>query len=262
MKNILFSLLFAAQACYGFTPPITLGSTSLSLNRCAFAPNDVWSAYNAPCVMAQDSQWRWGLAYSSPFGVDELKTIAVAAQQSRRFQTYGLCLSYTGYAVWNSTVFTAAACQHFDRGRTVGVSIRYSVLDFSESNTVEQRWSLTSSWKLPLSDDLTLFAQLTGISHQTESLRQAQCSMALTHDVNDQTKIGSQLSLALTTRPNVSFFVQQEVRHCLALRAALGLTPFHLSAGVGYRLGKFQLSSSFGRHQQLQLGQAVDVQSL
>ena len=262
MKNLFFSLLFAAQACYGFTPPITLGSTSLSLNQYTFAPDDVWSAYNAPCAMAHDSDWHWGLAYSSPFDVHELKTIALVTQGSRKLQAFGACLSYTGYAVWNSITFTASACQYFEGGKTLGVSIRYGVLDFSESNIGSQQWSLTSSWKLPLSDELTLCAQLSGISHQTESLRHARCTAALIHRLNEQTEIGTQFSLGLTTTPGASIFIQQEIRHHLVLRAAVGLVPFQLTAGIGCRLSKFKLSSSFGRHQQLGFGQAIDLQSL
>ncbi len=262
MKNIFLILLWAGQACYGFTPPISLGSSSKALGHYAFLSNDVWSVYNAPNAMRFDSIWQAGLAYSSPFWVDELRTVASAVNYSKGNQSYGVCLSFQGYSVWNNVSTTLAFCQRFQNNNRLGVSLRHARSYFIENNRAEHRLGISCAWQLNMNKALTYYGQLHNIPMGVHQLRYIQFSSALNHRVNESAQLVAQLSIAIDNAPRFTLGILYRIRTSLHIYGALCTGPTQLSLGLRYSLKRIVLTTAFSQHQRLRHSQSFDIQTL
>lgn len=242
------------------------GARSAAMGRCSVASTDVWSIMNNQAGMAKLDRFTAGIAYESPFLLNELSAKSIGLAAPTKFGVLGLSYRHQGYALYNEQKVGLAYAKSFGPHLRIGLQLDY--LQTSLGDGYGNKGSVT--FELGLQSDIS--EKLTLGVYAFNPLRVKLADF-------DNEKIQAIYRFGLQWKVAENFFALVDVEKNTGIRpvvARLGLEyqvkdKFYMrtgtstgqeifSLGVGFHHHVFQIDLGAAMHQTLGFSPQASVQ--
>ncbi|MDA3906617.1 MAG: hypothetical protein PF484_11135 [Bacteroidales bacterium] len=123
--GILFIFIFHSSSI-AFQPTQPIGARALAMGGISLLPADFWSVFNNQAGLGSQTNWAFGFAYDSYFGLDKnLSLKSGAFLIPTNSGTFGLTLNYFGYSAYHEQKIGLAFGKSLSKVFSVGIQIDY-----------------------------------------------------------------------------------------------------------------------------------------
>ncbi len=127
------------------------GARSAAMGRCSVALSDTWSIMNNQAGLAKINRFSAGIAYESPFMLNELSAKSIGLVAPTKYGVLGLSYQNRGYELYNEQKLGLAYAKGFGPFLRIGLQLDY--LQTSLGDGYGQKGSVT--FELGLQSDIS-----------------------------------------------------------------------------------------------------------
>jgi hypothetical protein len=188
------------------------------------------------------------------FGLEELRTTAIAAALPLSFSTLGLKVEKFGFDLYNETEFGTALAFRIDRYVSTGISINYNRLEIKGYGT-EGNFTLDAGILAPVLERVKLgfsIHNITGtkIGKTAEKMTQV-CSMGAAWFPLEDLLLSIEMEKNTRFPLSIKFGMEQIVFNVFAFRAGVANNPDKYSAGIALKYSFFEFGYAGYSHPEL-----------
>ncbi|MFT5724617.1 MAG: hypothetical protein ACI9JN_001736 [Bacteroidia bacterium] len=232
---------------------LSVGSQSNGLGQMRLGLDDVWSVYNNPTDMAQDSNYHIGLATSKPYGLSGLHSASISGSIRIKTITLGGFFNYFGYHISNQKTVGLASSILLSDHTNVGISMllfNTTIQGYDRRN--QPSFSIGIKHKLTGKTTIRFLAFNPVISPEQSRIKSHYYGGVSTQ-ITSETLWLNQLDMSMTDPVSFSSGILYDLKPNIRLTIGIRTTPRLLSFGVIVKSNRFHIGSSFHHHQTLGL---------
>ena len=188
------------------------------------------------------------------YGLEELRTTAIAASVPLSFSTLGFKVEYFGFDLYNETEFGIAIAGKIDRNVSTGISLNYQRLDIKGYGT-EGNFMLDAGILAQVTERVRAGFSIQNVTGTTigkigDKIPQV-CAFGISWFPLYDLLLTIEMEKDVRFPASIKFGIEQIVLHVFALRAGVANNPDKYSAGIALKYSSFEFGYAAYSHPDL-----------
>jgi hypothetical protein len=267
MKNpglLILSLWFAGQVPASGMDPAP-GARNSAMGGCGITAVDLWSVSTNQAGLAWFRGWATGIYAGNQFLVSELSTEAVAVSWSGKPGAFGLMLSYSGYRLFGEMKAGLAYARKFGKRFSAGLQLNYNRIQIGEGYGSAGMVSCEAGFLYKPGTSWILGVQVCNpVPVKFSGLPSASAPFRFRFGIGYSLRDKAYFTAEAEKEPDEKLVIRAgtEIRLVkpVCIRFGVGSSPFSVTSGFGFRLGKLQVDLATAYHMILGFSPSLSVQ--
>jgi hypothetical protein len=254
-KAILVVVLyFSVNQLFAEGEPI--GARAASMGNASVSSTDIWSIFNNPAGIANQTALSAGVNYENRYLMKELGLKSAALLVPSRFGVLGLSFKQFGYSLYNENKVGLAYARSFGDILRIGVQLDYLSTKIAETYDGAQLLTFEIGIQSTINDKISLGAYIfnpAGFSATQYSDDPAPivARLGLTYNFTTSFSGIAEVEKNFETRASVRLGLEYLIQEKFSVRTGISTYPAQYTLGAGMQLRHFQFHIAGSMHQTL-----------